>query len=101
MRPRRQDSNHAEIRQAFRDRGFSVRDTHMVGDGFPDIVVGREGINVLIEIKDGAKPPSKRQLTKDETKFMDEWTGWVETVECETDVDRVYNALRLARPGHV
>lgn len=61
----------------------------MVGDGFPDIVVGRYRQNVLVEIKDGEKPPSKRALTPDEIEFRDGWLGWYEVVESEFDVDRV------------
>ena len=86
---KRTDSNHAVIRKAFRDRGFSWVDTYMVGKGFPDGVVGRYGVNVLIEIKDGEKPPSKRKLTSDEQDFHDSWQGLVEVVKDEDDVDRV------------
>ena len=94
---KRTDSNHAVIRQAFRDRGFSWMDTYMVGKGFPDGVVGRYGINVLIEIKDGEKPPSKRKLTPDEQEFHGTWLGWVEVVKDEVDVGRICADLLLSR----
>jgi hypothetical protein len=61
----------------------------MIGDGFPDGIVGKYGINVMIEVKDGSKPPSKRLLTDDEAKFHRDWRGWVEVVENEKDVDSV------------
>ncbi len=76
-RAARIDANQPEIVQALRDVGGSVAITSMVGNGFPDIVVGYRGQNYLIEIKDGAKPPSKRKLTHDEQEWHDLWRGTV------------------------
>ena len=73
----RKDSNHKEIIQAFRDLGASVFDTAALGSGFPDCVLGFRGQNVLVEIKDGSLPPSKRKLTPDEQKFHAVWLGRV------------------------
>lgn len=74
-RAARIDANQPEIVKALRDAGCSVFVTSDVGQGFPDIVVGCRGQNYLIEIKDGAKPPSKRQLNALERKFSDQWRG--------------------------
>lgn len=57
------DANHAAIRDALRANGWHVEDTARLGGGFPDLVAIRHGIVEFIEIKDGRKPPSKRQLT--------------------------------------
>jgi hypothetical protein len=73
----RKDSNHKEIIQVFRDLGATVADTAQLGSGFPDCVVGFRGNNVLVEIKDGSLPPSKRKLTPDELKFHATWLGEV------------------------
>lgn len=73
----RKDSNHKEIIQAFRDLGATVFDTAALGSGFPDCVLGFRGQNVLVEIKDGLLPPSKRKLTPDEQKFHATWLGRV------------------------
>ena len=73
----RKDGNHKEIIQAFRDLGATVFDTASLGSGFPDCVVGMRGNNVLVEIKDGSLPPSKRKLTPDELKFHATWQGKV------------------------
>lgn len=73
----RKDSNHKEIIQVFRDLGATVFDTASLGSGFPDCVIGFRGVNVLVEIKDGLLPPSKRKLTLDEQKFHDTWRGRV------------------------
>jgi Holliday junction resolvase len=73
----RKDSNHKEIIQVFRDLGATVFDTASQGSGFPDCVIGFRNVNVLVEIKDGSLPPSKRKLTPDELKFHETWRGKV------------------------
>jgi hypothetical protein len=47
----RRDLNHAAIREALRACGVSVWDTGDLGDDFPDLVCGRHGETVLMEIK--------------------------------------------------
>lgn len=84
------DGNHSDIRDAFRARGFSWRDTHMIGKGFPDGVAGMYGQNLLVEIKDPSKPPSSRKLTPDEQAFHNEWQGAVVVVMTEADVESIY-----------
>lgn len=89
----RKDSNHDEVVDWFRAHGCSVHSTHMVGDGFLDIVVGLRGINCLVEIKDGRKPPSRRQLTADEHKFFQSWGGMALVVESTDDCQVVLDML--------
>lgn len=64
MRPpaRRVDANHYAVAQALRDVGAFVMDLHTVPGGL-DLLVAYRGRWVLLEVKDGAKPPSARQLT--------------------------------------
>ena len=94
MRTRaRKDDNHQSIIKTFRKLGVSVADTSQLGGGFPDIVVGLRGVNVLVEIKDGKKPPSARKLTPAETAFSESWGGWYAVVENDDDVLRVYNEI--------
>lgn len=69
------DANQAVIVETLRAVGATVLHLHTVGQGCPDLLVGLRGRNVLMEIKDGNKPPSARRLTPDEQKFMDEWRG--------------------------
>lgn len=71
----RKDDNHKEIVKALVDAHVSVLDTSQLGNGAPDIVIGFRGQSILIEIKDGSKPPSKRKLTDDEIVFMNGWRG--------------------------
>lgn len=88
---KRTDSNHAEIIKALRKiPNLSVFSTHEVGNGFPDIVIGYKGINYLIEIKDGNKPPSARKLTDAELKFHNDWRGQIKII---TNLDEVLNLL--------
>ena len=76
----RVDANQGVIVEALRGAGASVQSLAMVGHGCPDVVVGKGGRNWLMEIKDGAKPPSARKLTPDEDRWHDKWRGQVDTV---------------------
>ena len=75
------DANQGEIVAAFRRLGCSVAITSMLGDGFPDLVVARRQKTILVEIKDGSKPPSSRKLTPDQMTFHAEWRGVIVIVE--------------------
>jgi len=81
MKAARVDRNQSSIVEALRKLGASVLHLHTIGKGAPDIAVGYKGRNALIEIKDGAKPPSARKLTPDEQKFHAEWRGQVAIIE--------------------
>lgn len=69
------DANQKDIVDALRLAGASVVSTASMADGFPDLVVGYEGANYLIEVKDGGKPPSKQKLTADQVEFFASWQG--------------------------
>jgi len=81
---KRVDANQAEIVQALRQCGARVLPIHELGQGAPDLLVGIRGVNLLIEVKDGSKPPSRRELTEDEQVWHELWTGQVAVV---TSVD--------------
>ena len=83
------DRNHAEIVKALRQTGASVLSLASVGKGCPDLLVGRCGINLLLEVKDGLATPPKRKLTAAEHKFHAEWAGHKEVVYNATDAVRV------------
>lgn len=73
---RRVDANQDEIVKGLRSiPGVSVALTHRLGKGFPDLAVGRNKTTYLLEVKDGTKPPSARQLTKEEADWHGAWTG--------------------------
>ncbi len=77
----RTDSNQKEIVEGLRMAGVSVKVLSQVGHGCPDLLCGFRGLNLLLEVKDGKKPPSQRKLTEAEQKFFDEWRGQRVTVE--------------------
>ena len=70
---RRVDLNQAEIVRGLRALGYSVRHTHSIGKGFPDIVIGKHGNNLLVEIKQD----ENEKLTHDELEFFASWQGAV------------------------
>ena len=73
-RAARVDENQGLIVKALRAWGATVRIITQ-GDGIPDLLVGYRGHTILMEVKDGNKPPSSRQLTTAEQTFFDQWTG--------------------------
>ena len=75
------DDNQADIVAALRAIGCSVAPTHAAGGGFPDLVVGDRNRNYLIEVKDGAKSPSRRKLTDDQIEFHTNWRDQIVIVE--------------------
>jgi hypothetical protein len=92
-RAARVDDNQQEIVAEFRMFGCSVLHTHQLGQGAPDLIIGKNGHNILVEIKDGAQPLSKRTLTEDEQKFHKEWRGRIEIVENIFDVEIIVKEL--------
>lgn len=83
------DANQPEIVEYLRSLGMSVCLLHTVGKGVPDLLVGFRGRNVLLEVKDGEKPPSRRRLTEDESDWHTKWAGQVDVVETKEEAERV------------
>lgn len=79
------DANHREIVYALRKAGASVQSLASVGKGCPDLLVGKDGQNILMEVKDGNLPPSRKRLTDDEKRWNEEWRGFVYLVESIQD----------------
>lgn len=79
---KRTDENHktvvAELRAALPEA--TVCDLSGSGKGVPDLLVGWAGRNFLLEIKDGSKPPSRRDLTDAQKEFHGAWQGQVAVV---------------------
>lgn len=89
---------------------YSVQHIHTIGSGCPDVIIGTPGLtivsrqldpavidfvlkrmgitgyavhvgaNLLVELKDGSKPPSAQRLTSDEAQFHSTWQGQVSIV---------------------
>ena len=69
------DRNQPEIVAALRCAGAHVFSLASIGEGIPDLLVGFRGQTVLMEVKDGSKPPSARQLTDDQIQWHAAWRG--------------------------
>lgn len=90
-RAARVDANQDQIVSALRACGATVRVVTQ-GDGLPDLLVGYRGYTILMEVKDGRKPPSARKLTEEEEKFFMSWTGGMLAI-----VNGVDEALELLK----
>jgi hypothetical protein len=72
-RAARRDNGEHDIIKAMRSEGAFVK---VINDeGTFDLLCWYNGRTLLLEIKNGSKPPSARRLTPAEQKFHDEWPG--------------------------
>jgi Holliday junction resolvase len=85
----RTDRNHKEIVNALRSIGCSVLSLAALGKGVPDLLVARKYKTILIEVKDGTKPPSGQKLTSDQRDWIPKWGGLAVTVTSSEDALRV------------
>ena len=90
-RARRVDANLSAVVQAFRDMGCSV---NVRNDDMADLDVGYGGVSMIVEVKDGAKPPSARKLTENQVKKRATWTGGIRLVQNLDDVQATVKTLR-------
>jgi len=75
------DANQPGIVKGLRQAHCSVQSLAAVGDGCADLLVGRNGRNYVLEVKDPSKPPSARALTPAQKDWHREWNGAVFIVE--------------------
>lgn len=75
MKIARVDDNQKSIVKFLREKGATVTPTSSMGRGFPDLVVGYKGKNILLELKDGKKPLSAQALTPEQRLWHLEWKG--------------------------
>ena len=82
------DSNQAEIVQALRDAYCSVLPLHRVGQGCPDLAIGRNGKIWFLEVK-----TDKGKLTPAEEEFMNSWRGHYAIVRTPEEALRAIGVL--------
>lgn len=75
------DDNQKAIVNVLRQIGASVQSLATTGKGCPDLLVGYQGINYLMEVKDGGKVLSKQKLTIDQEHWHSLWRGSVHIVK--------------------
>jgi hypothetical protein len=90
------DDAQTEVVRWLRAIGATVQSLASVGQGCPDLLVAYRGVNVLMEVKSGRLPPSRRKLTPAQVKWHASWRGQVAIVECAEDA--VALLRRLAPP---
>jgi Holliday junction resolvase len=91
---RRVDKNQAEIVDALRRAGCSVTIASNMGNGFPDLCVGRMGYTYLIEVKSKRYRTSTNvPFTKDEVEWHREWKGQVGVAFCVEDALEIVGLL--------
>lgn len=91
MKAAKVDDNQGEIVDFFRSIGCSVSLMHAVGRGFPDLIIGKHGLNILVEVKDGKKSKSAQSLTPSQEIWHSEWKGQ------KSVVNSIDSALSLAK----
>jgi hypothetical protein len=72
-RAARRDANERRVIDALRACGAYVKQIN--DEGLADLLVFYRGHTLILEVKDGDKPPSARALTPAEQKFHNEWPG--------------------------
>jgi len=79
------DANQSEIVDALRAGGAKVECLHGVGGGVTDLLVLFRGDLFLLEVKDGAKPPSDRKLTPAQVEWHRQFSNPNLHVVCTVD----------------
>ena len=75
------DANQAAIVKALEKTGATVQSLGSVGDGCPDLLVGRLGVTLLLEVKG-----KKGKTTEDQEEWFSWWRGdgvWIVRDEYE------------------
>lgn len=89
MRYAKVDANQTEIVNALRKAGCFVQSLAAIGKGCADLLVLTPATDwIVMEVKDGSKPPSARKLTPDEAQWHRQARGSVYVVESVADAFR-------------
>ena len=72
-RAAKRDDNEGEIIAGLIAAGCTVKQISL--EGFPDLIVGRHGVNYLLEVK-----TAKGKLTAEQEVFFEDWCGQVQVV---------------------
>ena len=93
------DGNHREIVNALRDHGACIIDTSGHGGGFPDLIVGFNGMTFLVEIKNLKTQYGRAGLNKNQQKWKARWTGGPYCIV--TDIESAIRAISVSNPDPV
>jgi len=73
----RVDNNQKEIVKVMKKLGYTVEDIKWPCDK----LLGKRGLNFLIEIKNEDNSPSQKKLTPKQEKFHENWNGQIDIIE--------------------
>ena len=91
---RRKDDNQSEIVAHLRKLGATVQIvSHIAGLGF-DIIVAYGDVVRFVEIKDGSKPPSERQLSDNEKAAEARWPSLYRIIIDEATATELFKEMR-------
>ena len=96
----RVDVTQGSIVIALRAIGASVQPLSAIGDGVPDLLVGWENRNVLMEVKQpygprGGSSADGQLLNEEQIKWHRAWKGQVAVVR---SIDQALDALGVEKP---
>lgn len=86
------DSNHLEIVKALRSFGAFVLDCSALRNAF-DLLVAYNGNIYIVEVKNGALPPSARKLTSGELECKERFESVGVTYHVITSVEEAISML--------
>lgn len=84
------DGNQNAIVNHLRKCGFTVQSLAVVKKGCPDLAVGVDGVNVLLELK----MPGE-ELTDDQVVWHDSWLGKVYVAETPETAERICRMVAM------
>jgi len=94
----RRDENARQILQDLKDAGFSVRDLSQVGDDCMDAIVGRNGMDLKLEIKNPETAYGRAGMTSGQKSAAESWRGEpIIAVYSTRDVLDAFDRLMMAR----
>ena len=88
------DRNHGEIVGALEEAGAQVTSLATVGNCVADLLVSWNGAWSVLEVKDGKKVPSARQLTKLQKHWMSKQNAMVYVVTNPMEAMEALAAMR-------
>jgi Holliday junction resolvase len=97
----KRDEFHSQIALELSEAGFSVLDLSRVGGGCPDLLIARNGVIAMVEIKTaiGRKAPLER-LKPNQTEFHAGWKGPIITAFTASQVLYEFNLLIKRRAAY-
>ena len=96
-RAARTDANQDAIVRALEKTGATVQSLGAVGSGCPDLLVGRLGINVLLEVKQPGEKIRTDERGEKQRTFHASWRGQVAVVRDEFEAMEVVLKLTTGR----